>query len=270
MTSINIITEPDVVYMFGDGASYDKDGVLLSITGKAYVLSSLSAAFLFSGRSICAPFIAHHLDRQASDFDELKATIATRLPAMIEHLTDLYGADEKHEDAGQGLRLFVGGWSASRRRPVSFMIGTTEVAGIPPYTPTEPRAGGGWQSPGLSAEQCMLGFGGPPAVNAQTIANVAVTTLELQRQGEAASGEVVSVGGLVELVEVRRDQTEVRILHRWPEDRVGEVMKPVPVDWKQWRRDYPVNSAPIGLSADVPDGLNRQQRRQLDRQRRRA
>lgn len=272
MTSINIIAKGDVLWMFGDGASYDMDGVLVSITGKTYVLSSMSTAILFSGRTIGAPYVVHHLSQIASDFDDLQEKIADRLPAIVDHVTELFGEDEKAPEAGQGFRLFCGGWSKARQRTALFQIATTSTDyraedDVPPYTVLETK---GLMMPGLTDEERMMGFGGPPVVNADTIANVAMTTLELQRHQLRADG-YSCVGGLVELVEVRRDRIETRILHRWSEDKVGQLMQPRPVDWQQWRRDHPVNDPVLGAtSADTMGQLNRQQRRQLARTQRRA
>lgn len=243
MTSINIIERPDVVYLFSDGASYDLDGVLQSITGKTHVLSGLSTAMLFSGQAIAAPIIAFLLERRATDFDHLKRTISKRLPFIEDQVTELFDEDP----AGKGFRIFVAGWSNEKGRPSSFAIGSVPFGDLPPYAVIEPR-GSGWQAPGLSDEQRELGFGGPPLVNAETIRNVAITTLELQRQEAFAKGEVCKVGGLVELVEVRRDRIDVRIVHRWADDRVGELICPSSVNWEQWRKDYPVNDPAAGLS----------------------
>jgi hypothetical protein len=54
-----------------------------------------------------------------------------------------------------------------------------------------------------------------------------------------------------------------RRIQEWPEDEIGELIKPLPIDWVKWRaaRDPTYASAKIIPIASPP--LNRQQRRQL-------
>lgn len=254
MTSINYIVKQDVAWMFGDGASYDQDGTLISVTSKTYSMPHLSAAVLFMGWAIAAPTVKFHLERAASSFDELRDVIESKLPAISNHVAELYGDDP----AGEGFRLFVVGWSHRENAPRGFNIRSTANTEppLPAFTVMDRQ---GLMSPGLSDEDRLCGFGGPPLVNAETITNVAITTLELQRQAQAAEGRC-RVGGLVEVTEIRRDSVETRVVHRWAEDHVGDVIRPAPVNWDEWRSRYPVNDDPTaGMSKLQRDVFLRKQ-----------
>ena len=265
MTAINVYPLPDVAYLFSDGASYNLDGELMSIEGKTQILSSISTAMLFSGRSILTPYIVHHLQRLSESFDHLMEIMPDRLASMEDHLTEMFGVDVSPEsgEAKQGYRIFVAGWSERRRRIVTFSISSVEDSnGREAYTIHEaPR---GLQSPCVSNEQVYRGFGGPFNVTADNIDHVAVTMVELQREKPFENGQYC-VGGLVELVTVRRDHVDVRILHRWHEDVIGETIRPVPVDWAAWRA-----RRTAGAVAQIPAGLSRLQRARMEKKARKG
>jgi hypothetical protein len=61
-----------------------------------------------------------------------------------------------------------------------------------------------------------------------------VHILEIQRRKEADDGNHY-VGGLATLTTVTRDGVQQRVVHRWPEDKVGERIEPRPIDWAAWR-----------------------------------
>lgn len=247
MTAINILPLHDAVYLFSDGANYDRDGVLQAVTSKTYIMSGISTAMMCSGRAIIVPYLAHHLTRGVKDFDELRATITDRLPGFDDHLTKLFGEDDySPTDGKQGFRLFFAGWSPQHNRPGAFVISnSTKDEENPPYSVID--ADRGKMAPGVTLEECALGYGGPPRITPETIENVALTTLELQRHQLEEDGSS-RVGGHVEFVTVQRDRIETRILKRWSEDQVGEIMRPAPIDWDQWRRDHPVNDPCAGMS----------------------
>jgi hypothetical protein len=157
------------------------------------------------------------------------------LEGMIESLTDMFGVDKSPAAKGspQGFRIFVAGWSERRGETVAFNISSVEAAsGQLPFQIYE--RSDGFQSPGVTSEENARGFGGSFTVTPDTIENVAETILELQRHQRWADGNY-HVGGLVELVTVKRDSITTKILKRWDEDVIGEKIQPSPIDWAAWR-----------------------------------
>jgi hypothetical protein len=90
-----------------------------------------------------------------------------------------------------------------------------------------------------------------------------MTVLELQRERPGRTGHFV-VGGLIELVTIRRDQIESRVLKRWP-DLVGEPIEPEPMDWPAWRARRADASV-----ASIPAGLSRLQRERMEKKARKG
>jgi hypothetical protein len=124
--------------------------------------------------------------------------------------------------------------------------------GLDPYT-VEPMEGG-CIMPSISDEQWASAIGpiGPP----DNIENFAVSLIEAQRQfGENGR---CRVGGLIELVTIREDQIESKILRRYAEDKIGQRIEPRAVDWEAWRRRQTL-SVVAGSAGGAP--MSRQQRR---------
>jgi hypothetical protein len=46
------------------------------------------------------------------------------------------------------------------------------------------------------------------------------------------------VGGFVEHTVVTPDSVSQRILHRWSEDRIGDLIRPAPIDWDAWTAEH--------------------------------
>ncbi len=270
VTAINCLLQPDAAYLFSDGAVYDRDGVVVAVTSKVTVCASASMALLASGRAVAADYVATQLFAYAVDFDHLRATIAGRLPALVESATEIFGEDEgdavgRLRAVGQGLELIVAGWSQRAGLPEAFAISTAPRSGRAPFEPRD-AGGSGFMTPALHDEDWRA-VGGMEQCPPDSLENLALLILEMQRQ-KPEHGRY-SVGGLAELVTIRRDRVECRILKRWAEDRIGEKMAPKPVDWPRFRREHPVwTPAPAMGSPVVPfpsaaaaSGLTRQQRR---------
>jgi hypothetical protein len=184
------------------------------------------------------------------------------LEGMTDYLTEMFGIDKSPAANGepQGYRIFGAGWSPRRSRMVAFSVSSVvDAQGREPFTVHETT--NGFQSPGVSDEQCKLGFGQRPTVTPENIEDVAVTMTELKRQVPFADGHY-SIGGLIEFVTVRRDCIETKILKRWHEDQIGEPITPSPVDWAAWRARR--------IAAPVPEGLSRLQRERYEKKARKG
>jgi hypothetical protein len=74
------------------------------------------------------------------------------------------------------------------------------------------------------------------------------------------------IGGYAVLTTVDSHRVRQRRIHQWKEDTVGELIKPLPIDWLKWRAERePRLSAKVIPLASAP--LNRHQRRQQKAQR---
>lgn len=210
---------------------------------------------LGSGRSIIMPYLAHLLEDNCESFDHLRSTIEDRLPAYEAELSDLFGEDAHSPTEGgkSGFRLYFAGWSERESKPSIFSI-SNSINGSDSYRAI--GAGLGFSAPGLTPADNTLGHGGPVNLAPENMENVALTTLELQRQKRWELSNDFRVGGHVEFTVVRRDHIETKILKRWAEDVIGEKIQPHPVDWARWRFDH----APGAKAAEeMPAGLSKLQ-----------
>jgi hypothetical protein len=62
--------------------------------------------------------------------------------------------------------------------------------------------------------------------------------LEVQRQNKGGHYKFHLVGGFALLTTITKDGITQRVVHVWPEDKVGEVITPAPVNWPQWRAKH--------------------------------
>jgi hypothetical protein len=277
MTAINGVILGDAAYLFSDGASYGADGTLTGIASKANIMASISTVMLTSGRSVIMPYLASMLELNSESFDHLRDTVEGKIAGYENYLTDLFGEDAVSPTNGvNGFRIFFGGFSERNAKPAIFSISnalTSRDCGV------AIDADVGFSAPALSSEETLIGHGGNPVLTPSNMTNVAMTTIELQRQHKWPPLNDCRVGGHVELVVVRRDHIEVKILKRYKEDRIGQKIEPRSVDWAKWWRDHApkpvIPSAPgraetPSIVTSINNGINRQQRRALERQARKG
>ena len=92
--------------------------------------------------------------------------------------------------------------------------------------------------PPISAHDLQRAFGPISDPDQIAIDDLARGLITLQRECVVWPGfaePVHLVGGACELGVVTRRGAEVRTVLTWPQDRVGELIKPAPVDWNEWR-----------------------------------
>jgi hypothetical protein len=101
------------------------------------------------------------------------------------------------------------------------------------------------------------GFGEKPFSSVDGIPSIdefALTLIELQRERKLAlfPGMPAAhyVGGFAEVTTLTKDRVESRVIHRWDEDQIGELITPEPIDWSKWRAELQAPLAP-------PPGLSR-------------
>src|SRR5205807_7743824 len=179
-------------------------------------------------------------------------------------------------------QLFFAGWLQKEDRPAAFaMLCTGDekserwqslTAGLDwaPFTLRELDCAG---SPAPTAEECAaagLFFG-------DDVEKLSPTTLlhlmEIQRRpgeidarGHRRSGPSYA-GGFALLTSIRRDGISQAVVHRWEEDRVGELIKPAPIKWAEWRTAHATVQS---VTPEPPIDLSRVRRQMLEKKARKA
>lgn len=179
------------------------------------------------------------------------------------------------------IELILAGWSESRDQPECYVIETSDA------TPTgmsddaaEAARGSAWFPEPFKLTRLPWLVNGPaapmevvaaawyrgikiddePAAVVMTLRKM----LEMQRHSLFDDGSYW-VGGFGQLTTVRPDGIVQRILQRWPEDKIGELIKPAPIDWAAWNLAHgfppgPGTPAPrVASQEEPPLGLSKLQ-----------
>ncbi len=257
MSGFLILQQRDAVHMLVDGLGYDGAGVVTSVCQKAHALPVLGMAFSTMGHGRAGPRLTLHF-RQYRSFDDVIDRGELLLEQWFDdNLDSLRGTavegDEGTVGSGADIQLAIAGWSSERERLEAYLIYLADpdnaaawreakagssigadpfswvplahVTGNPSPTADDMRAAGlvrhGARSP---AELCeML----DPDVDLLAL-------METQRRTLVNGRHVV--GGLALLTTIKPGGEIVqRVIHRWEEDRVGELVEPRPIDWPAWR-----------------------------------
>lgn len=256
MTAINAVRLRDCLHVFGDGAYYNDDGTLGTVMCKAVAIPSYPAVVVGRGHSLSTLLLAREFQRQCRTFDDLVENIEEVYPDVLVNFAHVMGH-------GALNQVFVGGWSDRLGRMEMIEIengdwldqsGAFKVKRLPEQ----------FSLPG--ANNWEQGFARPPRTceeAAADIENFALTILELQREQKRVTPDrpdAVYVGGLAELVTVTRDSVVSKVLHRWTEDKIGQPIRPSPIDWKAWRAQHSAGASNVDLT-----GLSRLQRERMEK-----
>jgi len=180
------------------------------------------------------------------------------------------GMREFIEDADDGRMTYAVAGFSEARGTVEVWLGST-LDGLPFQKRDDVHLG----QPPISGDDLLRGFGKPIRDPAQItdLDDFARTLITLNRecvwgakQGFAEGMHLV--GGACELGVVTASGAEVRTVLTWPEDRVGELIRPAPVDWNEWRRTHAEQADPALAGSVVR--LSRHERRAAEAKARRA
>jgi hypothetical protein len=289
MSACNILFQKQhkAVHMMVDGAGYDANGVVLSISQKAFALPTLHAAVSSLGIGLAGHLFAIHLERRFSSFDDMVERIEAVAPEIYESL--LNSVDVAITD----VALTIIGWSQAEDGPAAYTLRMNEPDKETEIGERDARhsaefgsdsaAGGG----AFELVRCDFSTINPPPVAmlnelafpdykfVDDLGEVAIPEIDLlhileaQRRRKFATRpgceEAHKVGGLALLTSITRDGVSQKVVHRWTEDRIGELISPLPIDWKAWRAARTVAAAGIDLS-----GLSRLQRERMEKKARKG
>jgi hypothetical protein len=84
MTNIVCQSQRRIMYVSTDGASYNTDGVLMSIQNKAFPIPHWPGVVTGRGTSVMTPLLAWSLSDKFGSFNEAVADAAAVLPDIVE------------------------------------------------------------------------------------------------------------------------------------------------------------------------------------------
>ncbi|UPJ69862.1 hypothetical protein [Bradyrhizobium sp. 187] len=263
MTAVNIAIQKRAVHIMTDGLSYNKEGLVVEVSPKCWALPSLNAAVACMGPSLANIITAAEFTKRFSSFDEMIAGLEEAMPKI--YIANLSLLTEN----GGGIpdtRIYIGGWSEGRNRPEAYSIlcippdslqywykthekqkaefGEKSVVADEPFklVPLDDVIMNPPFAAGLTGEQC--GFKASKATMADTLDPEVdmVVMLQMQRLREEplrpGLPATSKVGGHALLTSIDAGGIRQRVVHRWPADKIGEVIAPEHnTDWKAFRRE---------------------------------
>jgi hypothetical protein len=274
MSAIITLRQREAVHILCDGAGYDSEGTVRAVMSKAFAIPHLAAVIATRGSAVALPFLGTRLSALFSGFDELVSGIETELPQIVHDSEEFFAIS-----GANSTELAVIGWSDQNDSGMAFTIQTGDANDTrAEYVDLEqpesfklverPDA---FALPAPSAEIMRVAAHGfldadidklVPAVDLLHI-------MEMQRQSliEYNGQELYVVGGLALLSTVARGGTKTqRVIHRWQEDQIGELIEPTPIaDWKAWRAALAIKNG-----GGIPAGTSRMKREMIERKARKG
>jgi hypothetical protein len=273
MSAIITLRQREAVHLLCDGAGYDTNGTVRAVMSKAIAIPHLAAVISTRGPAVSLPFVATRLSPLFSTFDELVSGIEAELPKIIDDSEELFAIS-----GATSTELAIIGWSEKDNTGKAFTIQTGDVddtrpeyAGVEqpqPYKLVErPNA---YVLPAPSPEIMQeAGFRGDSDIEKLVPAIDMLLIMEMQRRSlvDYNGLDIYAVGGLALLSTVARGGTITqKVIHRWPEDKIGQDIEPDPIDdWKQWRTDLAIKNA-----GGIAVGMSKMKREMLERKARKG
>jgi hypothetical protein len=256
MTAVNVVCQPrhKCLHIVTDAASYYPDGIVGGLGTKVFTVPHWPGVVAVRGQGTGGPLIGHSLALNFATFDLMLAQVEQMLPALvIAH--DLKG----------GIELILAGFS--ERGPEAYVIETSAETPVgitaeaadamvsagsgflpEPYVLQRlPNITAGPMPPGDVVEAAWFeGF--TEDDDPEKVVKGLGQLLEMQRQS-LFPGARYLVGGWGSLTTVCPTGLEQRILQRWPDDKVGELIAPAPMDWRAWNTEHGFKAGPTPAPA---------------------
>lgn len=240
MTAINVVCQKqhNCLHLVTDGATYTNEGILVGLGTKVFTEPNWPGVVAGRGSAIAVPLLGAALSNSFATFDAMIDNIEIVLEGMVKY----YGIKGDAE-------LIIAGFSERREGPESYLIKTSDALpfGI---APGKAKASG-FVPDAFKLLRLPDIVNGPVAQKEVVIAAAfeGFTTndepafvvaglaklIEIQRHSIYDDG-IHWIGGYAQLTTINSAGIHQRILQRWPEDRIGELMKPAPIDWENWSR----------------------------------
>lgn len=276
MTALNIVRQPQhkQILVLSDGASYLPDGQLIGTASKVFPVPSWPGVVAGRGPTLAPALLGQHLALAFPTWDLMVQFAADALPSMVEACAVMLQSGT--------IELVLAGWSQERERPETYLIRCDDE--LPPgstQADVDALIASGGIYPGafelceLPAVVCgpmigpaarkVTGYAGI-ADNGSSVAALADMRFALETQRHDPSLAFPCVGGFALLTTITPEAVNQEIVHRWPEDQIGELIEPTPIeDWKAWRVALAIKSA-----GGIPDGTSRMKREMIERKARKG
>jgi hypothetical protein len=237
MSAISAIVTPEAAHMIVDGLCYDKGQVTQVDAQKAFTLQGMRAAVAATGDAKTGYFFRAAIEAEFTRFEDVVA-------AGSEFFIEGFKAFAHRFCGGNAVsNVVLIGWLKRENRPAAYAMDLVEGRGQwrgvsrsgsdAQYGTLEEHPIIAAPCPSLDellAAQYPLGSDGKHVDPESKLLHM----LEVQRRMRAADGNYY-VGGQAMLTSITVDNVTQRVVHTWPEDQPGELIRPRAIDWQAWR-----------------------------------
>lgn len=277
MSAINVVKQRDRIIVATDTASWNMRGVIMGFWPKCYAVPHMPAVLSFRGPSLAVPTFGWALSGYAT-FDRMIELIEGEMPVIHQKF-----GPSLEECGPTNFDLVISGYSTARNAFENYYMTTFDPSerGCTPDEIAQLIAAGAHFPekyelekiddaiivlphilPAVAADAGLTEpFDGKPQ---EVVLRELTVVLELQRRSPFMFPGTIerfhAVGGSATAAVVTKTGVEQFTFHRWPDDEVGELIQPSPIDWTARR-------AAVSQKPDVAQ-MSRQQRRYLERQQR--
>jgi hypothetical protein len=245
MSAVIMLKQRDRIHLMTDAASYYMDGTVAAFLDKCIAIPHLHCAIAALGPSLWGGIIERAISEAFSSYDEMKAGIE---PLLVDLFRVTDPASVIDPELTIATDVWIVGWSKDLQGPDGFTIGMDDLDDWERRETGNPHAKRPFQIEplheiGINMNPCPSGAqlfeafhpnGLPEPVKMIPDVDL-VQLLEIQRRLTFRDQGWHFIGGYGFLTSVTADGINQRRVHSWPEDRVGEMIKPQPIDWLQWR-----------------------------------
>ena len=242
MTAAIVAKQRDRIHIATDAAIYRQGEGVVAFGSKVTTVPHWPGCITGAGNAAAGPLFAPALGRLFSTWD----LMIDGWTNAIQEIQNLAGAFELSH-----ATIIMAGIS-EKRGPESFTFQTTLT--LPPGTTAEEAEASPYYQPpfalvklpdvimtpvcppemSIAAKYEGIDVEADPDVVAWSMHKV----IEMQRHMPLPYG-VGGIGGFAEIATVSERGVTTRVLHRWPEDKIGGPLRPKPTNWSRWHIENP-------------------------------
>jgi hypothetical protein len=273
MSAINVLKQRDCVHLCVDSAGYDAEGYIEQFIQKSVALPHLKCVVASRGDPRGNFLVGMCLAGLFESFDHLVECVEDAMPQILNELPP--------NDLNPRNEFVFCGWSDEQKCAQAFFLQTA----LNEFEPDdgEPVAGSllnaapnklvalneATFTPAISTEAMLAAKPKGRIVRDMNDLDPVVDLLRVtelqraQRIARAPNGPQRHwVGGFATLTTVTEHTVTSRVIGRWPQDRIGDLIEPQEIDWDVWNREHAIpDRAPVELSRLREQMLQRKARK---------